>query len=216
MKIIPAAQALNDFGAAAERPAAVAGGLAAKGDAKAQGDDARDMEARLQRAHAQGMAAGRAQAEAALAGERARMERAHREEMARQAERWRRETGGRLAEQLAGGLAELERVVSENVAEILAPLVEEAARRRAVEKLRDELRRMLEARAALKVHVKGPEAMLEALRQGLDKLGENVILEACDDCGELTAQVDETLIETRAGAWARAIFESREDGKGRA
>jgi len=217
MKVIPASCALTDFGGDGPRPfsglrptspspAGTGGGN--DGARKREDGDAggEDLSRRLARAFEDGVAQGRKEAEAAFAEERRRMEAAHAEELAAVERRWREEVGRMLAERLGAGLEALERVLGERLADVLAPMMEEAAREIALRRLRDELRRMLAAEEGLKVHVSGPPELLAALERDLDGAAASLVLEPDGDAARLVVHVDNTVIETGVEEWAAAVL----------
>ncbi len=216
MKVIPASCALTDFGAPAPRPFADLRSAPARETAGGERDadlreeekpDAeKELSARLARAFEDGVAHGRKEAEAAFAEERRRIEAAHAEELAARERQWREETGRMLAERLREGLEELERALGERLADVLAPVLQDAARDVALRRLRDELRRMLAEEEGLKVHVSGPPEMLEALGTHLGDAAAAVTLEPDREAARIVVHVDNTVIETGIAEWAAAAL----------
>ena len=130
------------------------------------------------------------------------MEEAHAEEMAARERQWREETGRMLAERLREGLEGLEKALGERLADILAPVLEDAAKDVALRRLRDELRRMLAAEEGLKVHASGPPELLEALKEHLGDAAAAVTLEPDREAARIVVHVDNTVIETGIAEWA--------------
>ncbi len=218
MKVIPASCALADFGGGSPRPFADLRPAQAPDDEDGTDsaspreeppDAERELATRLARAFEDGVAQGRKEAEAAFAEERRRIEAAHVEEMTARERQWREETGRILAEKLREGLEELESALGERLADILAPVLEDAARDVALRRLRDELRRMLAAEEGLKVHVSGPPELLEALKGHLGDAAAAVTLESDREAARIVVHVDNTVIETGIAEWAAAALPRR-------
>ncbi len=214
MKVIPASCALTDFGGRSPRPFADLRSAPASGKTDVENTETRgemphaeeDLSARLARAFEDGVAHGRKEAEAALAGEGRRLEAEYAEKLAARERQWREETGRMLAERLREGLEGLEKALGERLADILAPVLEEAARDVALRRLRDALRRMLAAEEGLKVHVSGPPELLEALRGQLGDVAAAVVMEPDGEATRIVVHVDNTVIETGIAEWAAAVL----------
>ncbi len=172
-----------------------------------------DAEALRRAAYEEGMAEGRRQARESLAGELERLRREHAEALRRAEERWQRDAGQRLGQALTEALAALEEALGQQVGQALRPLLGEAARRRAVARLGDMLRRMLAEDGALRVRVSGPAALLEALQRSVGALAERISVEVAEDDVELVAHVDNTVVETRVECWVRAALADDDDGR---
>ncbi len=214
MKVIPAACALTDFGTASPRPFAELRSVPDSGstgegnadDREEKPDPGEDLSARLARAFEDGVAHGRKEAEIAFAEERRRLEALHAEELTVRERQWREETGRMLAERLCEGLKGLERALGERLSDILAPVLEAAARDIALRRLRDELRRMLAEEEGLKVHVSGPPELLESLKGHLGDIAAAVTLEPDREAARIIVHVDNTVIETGIAEWAAAAL----------
>ena len=164
-----------------------------------------ELSRRLAKAFGEGREKGRREAEEALAEERRQIEERHAAELAERERRWREETGRELGERIDEGLRRLEQALAEQLADILRPLMEEAARRMALERLGEEVRRMLAAEGGLKVRISGPVEMLEAMRERLGEDADGVVMEPDETQARLVAHVDDTVIETRIGEWAATL-----------
>ena len=215
MKVIPASCALTDFGGGPSRPfadlqsAPSHDGADGEEDAKhreEKPDAGQELSSRLARAFEDGVAHGRKEAATAFAEERRRIEETHAEEMAARERQWREETGRMLAERLREGLKGLERALGERLADILTPVLEDAARDIALRRLRDELRRMLAAEEGLKVHASGPPELLEALKEHLGDAAAAVTLEPDREAARIVVHVDNTVIERGIAEWAAAAL----------
>ena len=203
MRVVSAQQALADFG----RPGRPAAGAAA--DAPA--DATAQLEARIIAAREEGLRVGRSEAEARLQAERQRLEEEHARALAEAQARWQEETGRRLAEDLEKGLGQMRRALEEALAEILEPLLEDAARQRALAGFAAVVSRMMAADEGLRLRVKGDPSMLEALSAALGEEAEKIAMEAAPGSPELTTHVDSTVIRTALEEW-RATLAADEAG----
>ena len=217
MKVIPASLVLKEYG---HGPSSPAGGAARPRKAQplasaapaqeknAAAENEKDIARKLERAFADGLRQGRAQAEEAFAEERQKLLAQHEQELSARESRWQQEAGKALAEGLKQGLEELATALGEQAAQVLAPVLAERARTRAVEQLGGEVRRLLDLDGALKIHVTGAPSLLSSLRDNLGELAPAVVFE--EDAKECTlvAHLDETVLETRLSQWMRRIRES--------
>ena len=215
MKVIPASFALADFGVGSSRPLADLSPAAMPqddetGPQREVATEEEELSARLSRAFEEGVDEGRRQAEAAFAAERQKIEERHGRELAARERQWREETGRMLAERLRTGLEDLERVLGVRLADILAPVLKDAAMQAALRRLREELHRMLALDEGLKVRVSGPREMLDALAGELGEVAAALSLEPEDGAVRLVMHVDNTVIETAVEEWAAAVFPRRQ------
>ena len=204
-RIVPAALALRDFGVS------MPGLLAEEGDESVDADRQALPAAALEQAREEGRRQALQEAQAAFAEERERLRQAHEEELRRCEECWQREAGERLAAALDDGLRALEEALGERLAMLLTPLLERAARERALAGLRDALQALQGRDGALDIRLCGPPALLEAFRQQLGGEVPGVALEADDAAAELVARVDDTVVETRLRAWLAEALGTADD-----
>jgi hypothetical protein len=163
---------------------------------------------------AERIAAAVAQAEAALAE---RLNAEHAEERAAQEARHalelqqlQTELGEQAGRAIADGFAELESNVvartSSVVARILAVSLTEDVKRGAIEELRRSIVAAIGDREAVRIRVRGPVSLFEALKLGLERFAEQV--EFSEAAGfDLSVSVDNTLFETRMAEWSSALSE---------
>jgi hypothetical protein len=98
---------------------------------------------------------------------------------------------------------------SEQVARILKPVLRAEAARRAVAGMMEAFDGLLSKGEFIRVEVSGPEDLLEQMRAHLAGKVANAIFHASPGC-DLRITADETVLETRIGAWALAIDGERE------
>ena len=217
--IIPASRALTDFGEGLVLPAGPGAAGAAHGVAQnvareaagkkavKRADEAAAEEealaARLEQAFQEGLALGRRQAAAEFAEKEARLAREHAAALEACAREWREETGRALARALREGIEGLRREVEEKLADVLRPVVTDAARRMALRQLRERILRLAGEDEGLKIQVRGPADMLRALRGELGAHAAGVSLEPDERAARLCVHVDNTVIETTIEQWAR-------------
>lgn len=165
---------------------------------------AEDREALIAAAEARGHEAGRAEA-LAEAEERLAQERAAFETRLAEARHdWAETEGTVLAGQLAAAFAGLDATLSERVARLLAPVLDQALRRQAVEALSQAVTRLLAEPQPAAISITGPEDLIAALSGRLSGLSAAVAFTAAD-VTEVTVSAGETVIETELSAWGRLI-----------
>lgn len=200
MSALPVAQYLKDL----------SGGDQGRGRGKtstelaAEAAKGADTVARLAEAYGRGLAEGKAAAKAEFDAKLAQERAAAEETLAAERKRWTEEEGDRLAGLFLSTLEELEARIGDQVAQVLKPLFAEAVRQRAVAELASTLEALMANGEFGKVTVTGPEDLLSLLSGRLNvKIG-NVVFNPAPGC-DLHLTVDQTVLETRIGAWANAI-----------
>jgi hypothetical protein len=163
-----------------------------------------ELESRIGDAHARGLLEGRAAAqaeiEAALAAQAAVFE----EKLAAERQRWAAEQGAVLGERLRAGMGDISQSIAEQVGRILKPVLARQARTKAVTMLAENLREMLARGDYAKIVISGPRDLLAALAARVGN-GFAGLSFAEAEGGDLKVSADETILETRISAWARAI-----------
>lgn len=176
------------------------------GEPAQRGDGTSEMEIRVQDAHARGVLEGRAAAQAEhdadLAGQIALFE----QKLAAERQRWSTEEGVHLGDLIATAMDDLERRIAEQVSRILRPVLAEEVRNRAVARLAQELSGMLAKGDYAKITVSGPRDLLDALEVRLAG-GRGGLSFVAADTADLVVSADDTILETRIGAWVRALDE---------
>lgn len=183
------------------------------GDAVRQlGDPARmggrnaggDVESRIEEARLRGAAEARAAAEAAQESALAAQRAAFEVKLAAERQRWTSEEGERLAALVSSRLLDIEQKISERVGRVLRPVVDAEVRRAAVSSLAETLRSMLLQGAYARLSVSGPSDLIASLDAHLgDARGAMSFAET--DGVDLVVTADDTVLETRIGAWIRSL-----------
>jgi hypothetical protein len=161
----------------------------------------------VEEAHAKGFESGKAAAGAQIAGKLEERDALHRKELASAREAWTQLESGRLAEQLAKGLQELEARLADTTARILKPFLTAELHRRAIADLAESLTALRAQEKAAGIAVSGTADLLEALRARLEGKLDNVIYHASQAC-DVRVTVGQTVLETRVGAWMARIEEA--------
>ncbi len=191
MTALPAAGYLVEFGAKSSRP----GGAAA------------EVAARIDEAYARGLAEGKAAARSECEAEIKRRS----EEMAQQlvGERaaWVAETGEKLAGQLAVAARSAEESVANSLAAVLKPFLVAELRRQALEEVAGIVRGLVSKASGISMEIHGPEDLLAVLQAKLGPDAANVRF--CAGAGsDVRVTADQTILETRLGAWVAKIEEA--------
>ncbi|WP_422372664.1 hypothetical protein [Hoeflea sp.] len=168
-----------------------------------------DVEAIRAEARAEGEAAMRNELEARHATERDAAAARHAAEL----EALRAELETLAAKSIPGAIearsAEIADAIAGDVAEILAPLIDEAVRGRVVGQLAAEIRGILATENAGQITVAGPESLAAALcdRLGADAARISVIHAEQFD---IEIETERTLLASRLSEWTQALKESLE------
>lgn len=144
--------------------------------------------------------AARERLEDALKVERDR----HREDLAIQRERWAQQEAQQISSQIGTAIGNLESLLSESAARILASVIPEALRQNAIAEFREALDTVLSGDVSTLLKITGPEDILQALREG-GKLPEGIIEFVPSDAVEVTLVADHTRIETQFSSWAERL-----------
>ncbi|MCT8997777.1 hypothetical protein [Chelativorans intermedius] len=201
------ADALPDFGAAAPARRAVAPDMEPafappRPEAPDAGEERQTLEeavARAEEALAQRLERQHAER---LAAERAR----HEEEMAAARRQLAEEAGALIAARFDKMQREVTALTAALSARILGVVLTEDLQKRAVEELTRIVAAALEDREAVRIRVKGSALLCDALRASLGERAAQVEFSEAGDF-DLTAEIDESLFETRLGEWSQALAE---------
>jgi len=170
------------------------------GPARAEPSRAEEIERAFARGLEQGQAAARAQLDAELADQQKHFE------IALAAERQAREAeAAKFAAALAGGLVSLERTIADSVGRLLRPFLAARARAQAVADLRAAILALFGKEPGIALTISGPEPLLAALRRTLPQAAISYL--ANRDC-EIRVTGNETVLETRLGAWLTGLEEA--------
>jgi hypothetical protein len=199
MSALPVAQYLKDLSGEAARGRGRSSSELASEAAKGA-----DAVARMAEAYGRGLAEGKAAAKAEFDEKLAQQSKVAEERLALERERWAAEEGGRLANLIASHLGALEARIGDQVAQVLKPVFIAEVQRRAVAELASTLESLMSHGEFGKLTVSGPEDLLKMLSAQLNvKIG-NVVFNPTSGC-DLHLSADQTVLETRIGAWADAI-----------
>ncbi len=163
-----------------------------------------DVDAERREAFAQ----GRAEATAELAFEHQRevaeLKARHAEEVEALKQRLAEETASKLAANFAQIIERLALAVGDQAARVLAPVMEEALLKRAIEDLATMIRQGIGAGEGLTITVKGPPALFEALKEHL--ADDTMVFRhlPADDI-DLTVEIGEAVLVTRMSAWSDTV-----------
>lgn len=168
-------------------------------------DGASEVEKRITDAHALGVLEGRAAAQVendkALAAQAAQFER----KLAAERQKWSADQGARLGEAVARTMQDLEQRLADQVARVLKPFLAERIQKKAAENLALCLNGMLSKGEYAKVTISGPGDLLSAVEAKLGTF--DGISFVTTEGADVIVSADETILETRIGAWAEAIEE---------
>ncbi|GEP03178.1 hypothetical protein [Methylobacterium oxalidis] len=181
-------------------------GLTRSGPGSAPAEPPEDREALLREAEARGRARGLAEAEDRRAAEEAAF--AARFEAERR--RWSETEAEALAAGFSAALRALDASLTERIARLLAPVLTDALRRRALSELGAALSRLLADPHHAAIRVSGPQDLLDGLAARLGPLGAAVAF-APADLPEVQVSADQTVIETQLGAWTRLLSAAIEE-----
>jgi flagellar biosynthesis/type III secretory pathway protein FliH len=205
MRPIPIAQYLNRF----ERVGAAGVGDPPKQPPallkpRAVAAPTENIEARLQealeRGRQEGLAAARAEVDAALARQQGEFEeRAKTERIAFQNQEY-----AALADQISAGLSEIEARIAEAAAHILRPYLAQEQSKRVIQALSETLGRILSSESPALLRISGPEAVLNALRDRLSNHAVEVEYSLADGV-DVTIEAQQTVIRSQLQAWLDLI-----------
>lgn len=163
-----------------------------------------DLEAVRNEAYAQGHEAGEQAASERYEAERQALETAHAEALAETEQRLRDEFAAALAVQLPEVVKQLSLSVSEQVAEALAPLIEEGIVERAIDELAEQLQSAISGGEAGTIRVCGPRELFEKLLSELPDHAE--MLHHIDGPDlDLTAEFGDAALVTRISAFSASL-----------
>lgn len=173
-------------------------------DATEEVDDLIDYELRVKEAFDAGREAGQAEASALFEAEKVRLEREFQDQLAAADSLFLEQTGTRMATQITDGLAAMAADLSGSLAAVLAPLVEETLRGRAVTAFIAEVERLTTGLEGTEFFVTGPKHLLDTLRRqpGIDPI-RFTFVEAAQ--AELSLKLDDAVVETRLGRLIDAL-----------
>lgn len=164
-----------------------------------------DVQRRLDEAHTRGVLEARAEAEHTYAAAHDAREKEFASLIESERKRWALDEAQRLSDLLGAGLREIETSLADCVTRVLRPVVSAGVRRGAVESLANTLREMIASGSYARFKVSGPEDLVRALSDKLGALHEAVHFETSNGVVDVVVHADETVLETRIGAWVAAL-----------
>ena len=198
MKAIPIAQYLNQVGKAGQGTPDTVRQVAvfARPRVVPQIDDTEErINAAYERGLREGTTLAREEAEQARA-----VEQAQRVSLTEEQVRLRAKDCAILSDKIADGLADIELLVTDSVANILKPYVVELQSKQVVASLRNILNKMFSDRSSEIFEIAGPQHLIEPLREGLEHLS---IKFECEPANNVDVRIvaRQTVIETQLGSW---------------
>ncbi|AHB49917.1 hypothetical protein W911_04110 [Hyphomicrobium nitrativorans NL23] len=163
-----------------------------------------EAEARIEEARTRGILDGRAAADAEYAALLAAKDAAFEERLASERQKWAVDEGGRLGNLFHAGLMDVEQRVAEQVGRILKPIFADEVRRAAVSALSQTLTEMLAKGAYTRIAISGPSDLLSALQARVGEV-DAALSFVVSERVDLVVHADETVLETRIGAWGKFI-----------
>ena len=203
MKPIPIAQYLNRFerveATTTEAPRRQSALL--KPRAAPEPEDPRiALHEAFEQGRQEGLDAGRAEIEAALARQQAEYE----EGASGERDAFRAGEYAQLADQITAALAEIEGRIAETVAAILRPYLVQEQSQRVIQALSENLGRILTSDQPSLLKISGPEYVLNLLRDRLSK--HPVHVEYSHEEGvDVTIEAQQTIIRSQLQAWVDLI-----------
>jgi hypothetical protein len=197
MTAIPLARFLVDFG--------TDGGRTADG-ARGEPSLIESVNARLAESHARGLAEGRAAAQAECAAKLDAQQQDFEQRLAAARQGWAATEGNALSEALVRAVKDLEARLAETAARVLRPFLETEIRRVAVAELVTTIEAILARDKAARVEIAGPDDLLGIVRARLPDTVPATFT-SCD-ASDVRVTIDQTVLETRLGAWMAAIEEA--------
>jgi hypothetical protein len=163
-----------------------------------------DLEARIAEAYERGLRDGAAAARAEDAETVAREEARRQQQTLAERIDFQVNEYGRLADEITNGLARMEDRIAQSVTRILAPLLTSEMTKQVVDALCVDIERLSAGGAPGLIKIRGPETLLDALRQGVAHLPVEFEFTA-EDSVELTIEAQHTIIRSQLRPWADLI-----------
>jgi flagellar biosynthesis/type III secretory pathway protein FliH len=202
LSAVPAAHFLIDFGSDA---AVVAGAdVEPLCEIAATGVSEKEIEQRVEEAHARGLEAGMASAQEQIAAQLQEQKAAFEAELVTARAAWALEEGARLSELMTSAMAELETRIAEAAERVLRPFLNQAVREHAIAGLRDTLGALASRHPEVKLEVSGPRDLLDALQNALPEQVASVSFAVKDVC-DVHVKAGASVIETRIADWLKQI-----------
>jgi len=163
-----------------------------------------DIEARVAEAYDRGRREGSAAARAEDAETQAREQASRQERMLIERLDFQLNEYAQLADVIAAGLLEIEQQIAAAVARILAPFLTSELSKKVVDELCDNIARLRAGGSPGLIKIRGPERLLQALRDRLSSLPVDVEF-VVEDGVEATIEAQRTTIRSALQPWADLI-----------
>ncbi|WP_445502340.1 hypothetical protein [Microvirga sp. G4-2] len=131
----------------------------------------------------------------------------HREELAVQRELWVEQEAAQLSAQIIDTLGNLERILSDRVARILASIIPEALQQKALAEFNEILGTILAGEISTVLKVTGPEDMLKTI-QARFAIRDGIIEFVPSDDVDVTLVAGDTTIQTQLSSWSIRLKEA--------
>ena len=163
-----------------------------------------DLEAERAAAHAEGEVQGRAEIQALWDEERAATAARHAEEIASLRRLLEEQAAVRIDTGFRSAVDTLSTVLSDQVAQVLAPVLSDVLAEKAIGQLAQMIRTALGASPAAALTVHGPQHLFNLLQQLLGEDAPQLFhVEAADL--DISVDIDEAVLVTRMSAWAASL-----------
>lgn len=165
-----------------------------------------DLEAERTRARAEGEAAARAELTREHAAEREAAENRHAAELATLKAELENLAAQAVPQAVSVRASELADLVAGDVAQVLAPLIDDTISARILAELSGEIRAALELENAGHITLTGPEGLMTVLRDNIGADDGRLTIRHADHV-DIEVEIDRTRFETRLAEWAKALQE---------
>ncbi|MXQ11661.1 hypothetical protein [Microvirga makkahensis] len=128
----------------------------------------------------------------------------HCKDLVHQREKWVEQEAQQLSSQISTAMADLESLLSESAARILASVIPEALRQKAIAEFNEAIGTILSGNVSTLLRVTGPKDMLEALKAGVT-VGEGVVEFVPGDAAEVTLIAEQTTVQTQLSTWSERL-----------
>ncbi|QND50650.1 hypothetical protein HB779_01375 (plasmid) [Phyllobacterium sp. 628] len=163
-----------------------------------------DVELKIKEAFEFGRAEGQSEASVLFEAEKLRLERDFQEKLAQAEADFIQRMGIRMFEQLEEGLSGISAGLSSSLATVLAPLVENNLRDRAVAGFVAEVERLTKGLEAVMIEISGPPHLLDVLRKQPEIDPIRFTFNEAEQ-SELSMKLDDVVVETRLGRLIEAV-----------
>lgn len=120
--------------------------------------------------------------------------------------RWTETVANQTARLIQDEIKRCECAIGEEVARLLLPLIETRIAQRAVEEMRDLVRRLLTEEPDSRLRISGPSDLVNAMQTALGEDGLPASVSKSDDLN-LRVEIDQLVVELRVAAWIDRLRE---------